>query len=62
MTNYASYSTDLQKLSREFMLESAAGGWDSGNFKAYAQTLDRIAYELLIEAAAAGAAKWQALA
>ena len=53
MTNYASYSTDLQKLSREFMLESAAGGWDSGNFKAYAQTLDRIAYELLIEAAAA---------
>ncbi len=41
MTDYASYSTDLQKLAREFMLESA-----------YAQELDRIAYELLIEAAA----------
>jgi hypothetical protein len=52
MTNYASYSTDLQNLSREFMLTSAEGGWDSSNFKAYAQTLDRIAYELLIEAAA----------
>ena len=38
MTDYASYSTDLQKLAREFMLESA-----------YAQELDRIAYELLIE-------------
>ena len=53
MTDYASYSTDLEKLAREFMLGSAAGGWDSGDFKAYAQTLDRIAYELLIEAAAA---------
>ena len=52
MTDYASYSTDLEKLAREFMLESAAGGWDSDNFKAYAQELDRIAYELLIEAAA----------
>ncbi len=53
MTDFTSYSIDLQNLSREFMLKSAEGGWDSGNFKAYAQTLDRIAYELLIEAEAA---------